>query len=58
MEARKSYLGGPPPLDGVKQSKPDAIMLGLHGAMAVENYEDGEGELLRRWRAGSTGPPD
>ena len=37
-------------VDGVRQSKPDAIMLGLHGAMAVENYEDGEGELLRRIR--------
>lgn len=29
----------------------DAIYLDLHGAMVVEHYEDGEGELLRRVRA-------
>jgi microcystin degradation protein MlrC len=29
----------------------DAILLDLHGAMAVETFEDGEGELLRRIRA-------
>jgi microcystin degradation protein MlrC len=29
----------------------DALMLDLHGAMVVENYDDGEGELLRRIRA-------
>ena len=28
----------------------DAVYLDLHGAMVVENYEDGEGELLRRVR--------
>ncbi len=29
----------------------DAIYLDMHGAMATEDYEDGEGELLRRIRA-------
>lgn len=29
----------------------DAVYLGLHGAMAAEHVEDGEGELLRRIRA-------
>jgi len=28
----------------------DAVYLDLHGAMVVEHYEDGEGELLRRVR--------
>ncbi len=35
--------------------KLDAIHLDLHGAMVVEHYEDGEGELLRRVR-GVVGP--
>jgi microcystin degradation protein MlrC len=29
----------------------DGILLDLHGAMVVESFEDGEGELLRRLRA-------
>lgn len=29
----------------------DGILLDLHGAMAAEHFEDGEGELLRRIRA-------
>ncbi|TIT59209.1 MAG: M81 family metallopeptidase, partial [Mesorhizobium sp.] len=29
----------------------DAVYLDLHGAMVVESYDDGEGELLRRVRA-------
>jgi microcystin degradation protein MlrC len=29
----------------------DGILLDLHGAMVVESFEDGEGELLRRIRA-------
>jgi len=29
----------------------DGVLLGLHGAMVTEQYEDGEGELLRRLRA-------
>eukprot|EP01051_Picozoa_sp_SAG22_P014317 SAG22_NODE_1718_length_3741_cov_6.422021_2_plen_550_part_00 len=32
------------------ESPVDGILLCLHGAMAVESYEDGEGELLRRIR--------
>jgi microcystin degradation protein MlrC len=31
--------------------KLDAVYLDLHGAMVVESFEDGEGELLRRIRA-------
>ncbi|MER9548347.1 M81 family metallopeptidase [Mesorhizobium sp. M0322] len=31
--------------------KLDAVYLDLHGAMVVQSYEDGEGELLRRVRA-------
>ena len=30
----------------------DAVYLDLHGAMVTEDFEDGEGELLRRVRAG------
>lgn len=37
--------------DEVAKGGYDGIMLDLHGAMAVENFEDGEGELLRRIRA-------
>jgi microcystin degradation protein MlrC len=33
----------------------DAVYLDLHGAMVVDSYEDGEGELLRRVRT-VTGP--
>ena len=36
--------------DSVAADKPDAILLCLHGAMAVESHEDGEGELLQRIR--------
>jgi microcystin degradation protein MlrC len=37
---------------GLRQGQPvDAVYLDLHGAMVVEHYEDGEGELLRRVRA-------
>lgn len=36
----------------VRAHKPfDAIYLDLHGAMVAEHIEDGEGELLRRFRA-------
>src|ERR1700761_9739544 len=34
-----------------QQMPVDAIYLDLHGAMATEDFEDGEGELLRRIRA-------
>eukprot|EP01052_Picozoa_sp_SAG31_P019870 SAG31_NODE_1467_length_8227_cov_7.040108_10_plen_208_part_00 len=39
----------------VAAEQPDGILLCLHGAMVVQSYEDGEGELLRRIRA-RTGP--
>jgi microcystin degradation protein MlrC len=35
---------------GLKTAKPDAVFLELHGAMATESHDDGEGELLRRAR--------
>ncbi len=38
-------------VDAVVAGGFDGIMLDLHGAMAAEEYEDGEGELLRRIRA-------
>ena len=37
--------------DEVARGGFDGIMLDLHGAMAVETFDDGEGELLRRIRA-------
>jgi microcystin degradation protein MlrC len=37
---------------GLGANKPDAVFLELHGAMATESHDDGEGELLRRVRAG------
>jgi microcystin degradation protein MlrC len=40
---------------GLKGRKPDAVFLELHGAMATESHDDGEGELLRRVRA-AVGP--
>jgi microcystin degradation protein MlrC len=36
--------------DELKQQPVDAIMLDLHGAMVTNQYEDAEGELLRRVR--------
>jgi microcystin degradation protein MlrC len=36
--------------DEVAKGGFDGILLDLHGAMAAEHYEDGEGELLRRIR--------
>jgi microcystin degradation protein MlrC len=38
-----------------QQMPVDAVYLDLHGAMVTEDFEDGEGELLRRLRA-SIGP--
>lgn len=35
----------------------DLILLDLHGAMATESFDDGEGELLRRLRAVAPGTP-
>ena len=36
-------------LDAVAE-RPDAVLLDLHGAMVTKQFEDGEGELLRRLR--------
>jgi len=39
-------------LDAAEHQGPvDGVLLHLHGAMVVESYEDGEGELLARLRA-------
>jgi microcystin degradation protein MlrC len=39
-------------LDAARHQQPiDGVLLHLHGAMVVESYEDGEGELLGRLRA-------
>jgi microcystin degradation protein MlrC len=35
----------------------DLILLDLHGAMATQSFDDGEGELLRRLRAVAPGTP-
>lgn len=37
-------------IDSVRNLKPEAIYLDLHGAMVAEHHDDGEGELLRRIR--------
>ena len=40
-----------PIVKAAKANRYDGILLGLHGAMVTDAYEDGEGELLRRLRA-------
>src|SRR5262249_7026842 len=43
-------IGGPM-LQAAQRQKPiDGVLLHLHGAMVVDSYEDGEGELLARLR--------
>ena len=37
-------------VDGVRDARPDAVYLDLHGAMVAEHIDDGEGELLERVR--------
>jgi len=37
-------------LEAARAKSPDGVLLALHGAMVVENFEDGEGELLQRLR--------
>ncbi|MBU3738225.1 MAG: M81 family metallopeptidase [Rhodoferax sp.] len=37
-------------LEGVRDARPDAVYLDLHGAMVTEHLDDGEGELLARVR--------
>ncbi len=38
-------------VEGVRKSKPDAIVLDLHGAMVTEVSDDGESSILRKVRA-------
>jgi microcystin degradation protein MlrC len=37
-------------LEGVRDARPDAVYLDLHGAIVTEHLDDGEGELLARVR--------
>lgn len=37
-------------VDGIRDTRPDAVYLDLHGAMVAEHLDDGEGELLQRIR--------
>jgi len=37
-------------VDGIRDARPDAVYLDLHGAMVAEHVDDGEGELLARVR--------
>ncbi len=41
--------------DALRDQRPDAIVLDLHGAMATESHEDGDGAVLERVRA-AAGP--
>ena len=38
-------------VEGIREARPDAVYLDLHGAMVTEHLDDGEGELLARVRA-------
>ena len=37
-------------VEGIRDARPDAVYLDLHGAMVAEHLDDGEGELLARVR--------
>jgi len=37
-------------VEGIRDARPDAVYLDLHGAMVTEHLDDGEGELLARVR--------
>jgi microcystin degradation protein MlrC len=37
-------------VEGIRDARPDAVYLDLHGAMVCEHLDDGEGELLARVR--------
>lgn len=41
--------------DGIRKANADMIYLDLHGAMVTDSHADGEGELLRRAYARSSG---
>ena len=38
-------------VEGIRDARPDAVYLDLHGAMVTEHLDDGEGELLARVRS-------
>ncbi len=37
-------------IDGVKRTRPDGLLLALHGAMVAESHPDADGEVLARLR--------
>jgi microcystin degradation protein MlrC len=37
-------------IDELKRQRPDGLLLALHGAMVVESFPDGDGEILSRLR--------
>src|SRR3954465_3219726 len=37
-------------VEGIRDARPDAVSLDLHGAMVTEHLDDGEGEILARVR--------
>jgi microcystin degradation protein MlrC len=43
-EAFSAFLDGI--LDGIEENDPDAVLLGLHGAMVTERHRDGDGKIL------------
>ncbi|WP_227355738.1 M81 family metallopeptidase [Haladaptatus salinisoli] len=47
-EALNAFLT--PLVTEIERSNPDAVLLGLHGAMVSENKRDGDGEILKRVR--------
>lgn len=47
-EALEAFLD--PLLDGIDEAAPDAVLLGLHGAMVSESDHDGDGHILERVR--------
>lgn len=47
-EALEAFLD--PLLDGIDEAVPDAVLLGLHGAMVSESDHDGDGHILERVR--------
>jgi microcystin degradation protein MlrC len=38
-------------IDGLRQHKPDGLLLALHGAMVADTYPDADGEIVTRIRA-------
>jgi microcystin degradation protein MlrC len=38
-------------VDAIREQRPQGVLLHLHGSMATETFDDGDGELLQRLRA-------